>query len=71
MDNRVNAHNVATAYGLLWLFQGDTEADHNAKLAFSARHYLRDLLTMDELREGIMRAKKIAAAKGIVTEAWM
>ena len=71
MDNRVNAHDVATAYGLLWLFQGNSDLDPNAKLAFSARHHLRDLLTQDELRQGIVRAKEIAAAKGVVTEPWM
>lgn len=71
MDNKVNARDVATAYGLLWLFQGNSEVDQNAKLAFSARHHLRDLLTRDELREGIIRAKEIAVAKGVVTEPWM
>jgi len=67
-DNRINRQPIAVAYGLLWLFQGDTEARPTDELAFSARRHLRDMLTTEECKAGIEFAKEIAAAKGVSTE---
>lgn len=47
---------VIDAYGLLWGFQGNQETDKNARLAFKARHKLRDILTDEERKQGIQKA---------------
>ena len=67
-DAVTNRQPLAVAYGLLWLFQGDSEARPTDELAFSARRHLRDMLTTEERKAGIELAKEIAAAKGISTE---
>lgn len=59
---------MAIAYGLLWLFQGDSDADPQAKLVFSARKHLRNRLTVDECSAGIIRAREIADALGVSAE---
>lgn len=67
-DGRTNRQPIAIAYGLLWLFQGDSETRPTDALAFSARRHLGDMLTTDECKFGIAFAKEIAAAKGISIE---
>lgn len=67
-DGLTNRQPIAIAYGLLWLFQGDTEARPTDELAFSARAHLRDMLATEERKAGIELAKEIAAAKGVSTE---
>lgn len=64
-DSVTNRQPIAIAYGLLWLFQGDSEERPTDELAFSARRHLRDMLTPEECKFGIEFAKEIAAAKGI------
>ena len=61
------------AYGFLWLFQGNSETDPNAKLAHEARKLLRDHLTQGDLQAGIIRAKALALAANwqVPTETWM
>ena len=67
-DGPTNRQPIAIAYGLLWLFQGDSADRRHDELAFSARRHLRDMLTSDECKFGIVFAQEIAAAKGISTE---
>lgn len=45
MENR---DTLLVAYGYLWLFQGDAEADNNARFAFEARRQLLSLLTKED-----------------------
>jgi hypothetical protein len=59
---------VAIAYGLLWLFQGNSAERAHDELVFSARRHLRDWLSRDECKAGIEFAKEIAAAKGVSIE---
>lgn len=47
------------AYGLLWLFQGNSEDDPRCHLAFKARTTLRDALPNSALAEGIYDAKSV------------
>ena len=58
----------AVAYGLLWLFQGNSAERPHDELVFSARRHLRDMLLKDECAAGIEMAKEIAAAKNISLE---
>lgn len=67
-DMKVNAHDVATAYGLLWLFTGTEGGEASLPLIHSARRHLRDLLLQDDKRAGIERAKEIADALGVQHE---
>jgi hypothetical protein len=54
------AEMIATAYGLLWLFQGDARYSSDRRV-FEARSLLLSLLTKDGQRDGIERAKRLAA----------
>ncbi len=64
---------VRVAYGFLWLFQGNSETDPNAKLAHEARKLLRDQLTPDDLKAGIMQAQALALVANwqVPIEDWM
>jgi len=64
-DGPTNRQPIAIAYGLLWLFQGDTVVRPQDELANSARRHLRDMLTVEECKFGIVFAKEIAAANGV------
>jgi hypothetical protein len=57
-----DASALLVAYGYLWLFQGDAEADKNAHFAFEARRQLSSFLTKDQQRTGIEMARTLAAA---------
>lgn len=67
-DGPTNRQPIAIAYGLLWLFQGNSEERPHDELAFSARRHLRNMLLVDECKFGIAFAKDIAAAKGVSIE---
>ena len=58
----------AIAYGLLWLFQGNSDEGPHDELVFSARRHLRGMLLKDECCAGIEFAKEIAEAKHISIE---
>jgi hypothetical protein len=53
----INDDAVIKAYGLLWLFHGDSN-DPNIRLAHQARHLLRDTMTPGQLKRGIALAKE-------------
>ena len=59
------------AYGLLWLFQGDSGTDPNAKLAHEARKRLRDSLSREDLSFGIVEAKRVTSGWKLSIEGWM
>lgn len=57
---------VAMAYGLLWLFQGDSLQDPNARLAHEARRRLAATLPKESRERGIVLAKARARQAGVI-----
>lgn len=67
----MNTQAAATAYGLLWLVMGNSDDDQNVRLAYSARAHIKQVLTPDEMKAGITRAKELAKQMNVHLEGWM
>lgn len=65
MPEAQDASALLVAYGYLWLFQGNAEADKNAHFAFEARRQLSSFLTKEQQKIGIQMARTLADANSL------